>query len=295
MSASRRILNAPNMLLHWPQLPKRARLERVTEQTYAALTTKNDDFARGSAAGWSAMWRLLKARPRSWINHTHFKSQITGPVTLFGRLQAGGLKGEQQLPKYVTLWLRHAYWQIDEIRERGFKPVLVLDEPLLPTYLGPSGSSRERKLLKLLRSITKRLKRRGALVGVHCCNRVSPATLVGLGVDLVHFDAFHFPTQLARARVELQSFMRDGGIVAWGMIPAEGALSSAGQARIEKSLGDLLASMEGRGLPLRRVLSQSMVAPTCGTGSLSADESQKVMDFAVALSRQLKTRYKLTL
>ncbi len=297
MIASRRILNSPSLLLHWPQLPKRSKKERFAEQTYAALATKDDGFSKGTAAGWNAMWRVLKRQPKAWLKHTHFKTQIAGPITLFGKLQAGSLsvkrKNEQLLRQYLTLWLKHAYWQIDAIRDAGFKPIIVLDEPLLPTYMGATGSPRARKTLILLRSIVKRLHNRGATVGIHCCNRISPAVLIETGVELVHFDAYYFSTQITRARTELQSFLKKGGIVAWGIVPTSETLTSANRAKIEKNLKDLLASMEARGLPLRTVLAQSMVAPTCGTGLLSSEQSDKILDFTTSLSQQLKSHYKM--
>ena len=305
MAASRRIVNTPSLLLHWPQLPKRAKKENFVEQTYAALATKDDNFSIGTAAGWNAMWRVLKRQPKAWLKHTHFKTQLAGPITLFGKLQADGLsrrtktarslrsKNEQLLRQYITLWLQHAYWQIDTIREAGFKPIVVLDEPLLPTYMGTSGTQRARKTMTLLKSIVKRLRRRGATVGIHCCNRISPTVLIATGADLVHFDAHYFPTQIARARSDIQAFLKNGGIVAWGIVPTTEMLTSANRAKIEKSLKDMLASMETRGLSLRSVLAQSMVAPTCGTGLLSTEQSDKILDFTTSLAQQLKSRYKL--
>ncbi len=303
VAACRRILKAPDALLHWPQLPKRSNRERSIDQTYIALTSyrpgKAAEFPKGTAVGWNAMWRLLKARPKTWLKHTHFKTQIAGPITLFGKLLASDFgsrtkqENEKLLLQYISLWLKHAYWQIDAIQERGFKPIIMLDEPLLPTYMGQAGSAQAKKTLKLLRSLVKRLKTRGAKVGIHCCNRISPSTLIDLEVDLVHFDVYHFPTLFRAAREDLKDFLKQGGIVAWGIVPANEALGSAGQAKLEQTFNDVLSSMESRGLPLRRVLAQSMVSPTCGTGLLAASEGLRVADFTARLSRGLKTRYGL--
>src|ERR1044071_6041677 len=88
-TASRRILKHSELLLHWPQLPKRSAKERFFEQTYASLATPSrDDFPRGYASGWSGMWRLLKAKKRKSGSHPYFKTQLAGPVTLFGKLQS---------------------------------------------------------------------------------------------------------------------------------------------------------------------------------------------------------------
>ena len=288
--ASRRLLKQPEILLHWPQLPRRSPHEKLMEQTYAALLAsakKKPGFPRGYASGWNITWRLLKKRKGGV-----FKSQIAGPITLFNKLHATE-SAQEELKHYLKYWLDHAYWQIDEIKNHGFKPLIVLDEPLLPNYMGAHGSAKARRVTKLLRSIVVRLQRRGAQVGIHCCNRVSPVTLIDLGVDLVHFDAHYFPTQIARARPEIQKFISGGGIIAWGIIPTDGTLTKAAEVRLEKRFNDLLASLEARGLPLRTVLGQSMVSPTCGTSQLTVEQSEKIMDFALTLSRALKARFKL--
>lgn len=288
---SRKIVKSVEMMLHWPQLPKRSRKERMIAQAVAAIEVEAKNkhgFPRGVATGWNATWRLLKNSRKGDV----FKSQIAGPVTLFGKIHDQGAS-ETELRRYIRLWLGHAYWQIDEIKDHGFKPLLVLDEPLLPTFMGPSGSPRARRVSKLVQTIVTRLQRRGALVGIHCCNRVSPTTLIGFGVDLIHFDAFYFPTQISRSRAELQKFLSQGGIIAWGIIPTDSSLTKMGETKLEKAFSDLLGTMESRGLPLRRVLAQSMVAPTCGTGQLTVEQSEKIMEFALTLSRGLKSRFKL--
>lgn len=311
--AIRRITKNPAMLLHWPQLPRRSRKERFLEQTYRALfggrkgkakaeSAASDSepdkhspsaLTKGTAAGWSAVWRAIARRKENY-----FKTQITGPVTLTVKLQEKILQGrrgknKQILLRYMGRWLNHAYWHIDMIRHHGFKPIVVLDEPLLPNYAGTSGSAQGRKVLRLLQSTVRRLKNRGALVGIHCCNRVSPSMLIHTGADLIHFDVYSFPSQFSRSRDQLQKFLADGGIVAWGIVPTTESLTPARRARLEKTLADVLANMEARGLPLKKVLAQSMIAPTCGTGSLTPRDSDEIMNFATELSRELKNRYKL--
>lgn len=280
---ARRILKNSEVILHWPQLPKRSTKERMIAQTLAAVKAEAQNkhgFPRGVASGWSTTWRLLKDSRKGEV----FKSQIAGPITLFGKISEKP-ESDAELHRYVKLWLSHAYWQIDEIKERGFKPLIVLDEPLLPNFKG--------RAAKLMKSLVIRLKRRGAIVGIHCCNRVSPVTLIDFGVNLIHFDAYYFPTQVSRARLNLQHFLSEGGIIAWGIIPTDISLSKMAETKLEKAFSDLLASMETRGLPLRRVIAQSMVAPTCGTGQLTVEQSEKIMDFATTLSRGLKARFKL--
>lgn len=296
--ACRRILKEKEVLLHWPQLPKRSVSERMIPQTLAALKTADGSFPRGTASGWSAMWTLIGKRG---LKATHFKTHLTGPFTLFGRGAWGGGAEAVRFRVQVQRWFRHAYWQIDRIKEHGLVPVVVIDEPLLPELIkgtrATTDSVRPRRMLGHLAAVLRRLKRRGALTGVHCCNRVAPGALIDTGADLIHFDAHHFPTQVQESLPRLREFLRQGGIVAWGIVPTTETLDAGTRTEVEKRLFSILTNLaapgERHGLPLRAILAQSMVAPTCGTGLLSTEQSGKILEFAGTLSRQLKSLYKL--
>ncbi len=293
VSVCRKIIKNQHLLLHWPQLPKCSPRERLIAQTRAALKTKDRHFPKGYASGWNALWRLLKKSKNTHFQH--FKTQMAGPITLFGKLNIKLSKknSQRKLLRFVSLWLEHAFWQIHQIQQKDFTPILMLDEPHLPSYMGQTGSQQSRKTLRLLRSIILRLQKKGALVGVHCCNRISPANLISLNPDMIHFNVYHFPSQLKNSKQSIQAYLKNGGIIAWGVIPTLETLDSTNKIKIEKLLMESLEYIEGQGMSLRHILNQSMVAPTCGTGLLTVEESNSILDFATQLSVQLKSRYKL--
>src|SRR4051812_35936038 len=82
--ACRRILADSSVLLHWPQLPKRSKKEQMIEQTFLALSSRRaQGFPRGTASGWKTMLSAGQGR-----RGEYFKTQIPGPITLFGKLQS---------------------------------------------------------------------------------------------------------------------------------------------------------------------------------------------------------------
>lgn len=283
--AVRYALKHTNVLPHWPQLPKKSVKEKTLEQTKLALARADFSFAKGSAAGWASTWRYLGKKPPV---KEYFKTQLIGPITLFGKATAEDAEYKN--------WLTHMSWQISEIQKHGLKPIVVLDEPKLPSCIGtPKGY---KQTLKFYKALVKKMRTMKCLVGIHCCNRVSPKFLIETGADLIHFDAFHFQSLINAARQDLQDYIREGGIVAWGMIPAQESLDANLENKIEKKFYDLLASLESIGreseLSYKKVLAQSMIAPTCGTGLVGPQQGERVIQFTTKLSARIKRRYRLS-
>ncbi len=277
--ACRTALSEENVLPHWPQLPKRSRLERMVEQTLAAMKTKDGTFPSGTASTWNMIFRELKRRKKEAV---FFKSQIMGPLALFVGRQAGAdAKGEPGM----TDWNRHARSQIRQIRKHGYQPILMLDEPMLPSHV--------RNGLGDLIAALKQVQEEGALAGVHCCNRISPRILAETGADIIHFDAVHYPSLLNPSKKSLQNFLRGGGVIAWGIVPTTEPVEAQQLARIEKGFLDVIQSMEGLGLTVSKILSQSMIAPVCGTGLLKPAEALKILRATSDISKRIKSRYKL--
>ncbi len=275
--ACRQILKNENVLLHWPQLPKKSKKERMIEQTELSFKTKDGSFSKGSSAGFYKILKLLIKNKRN--KDYFFKAQIAGPVTLFGKISSSG-----SLLKKTDLWLRHAEYQIQTIQEEGFIPIIVLDEPLL------NGNA---KVLRYLNKIMARLSKKKAITGIHCCNRISPATLIQTGADLIHFDAVQFATLLKSSLPQIQKFLKDGGIVAWGIVPTNFVTNDLIEDKIEQNFMLLLESLVSRDLTLKQILRQSMVSTTCGTGMLKIDQHLGVFDCVSRISKRIKKRYKL--
>lgn len=275
--ACRQILKNDNVLLHWPQLPKKSKKERMIEQTELSFKTEYGSFAKASASGFSKMLSLLTKNKRN--KEYFFKTHIAGPVTLFGKINSSG-----SLLKKTDLWLRHAEYQISTIQEEGFIPIVVLDEPLLISNA---------KVLRYLNKIMARLSKKKAITGIHCCNRIIPSTLIQTGADLIHYDAAQFQSLIKASHPQLQKFLKDGRIIAWGIVPTNFLPNDLLEDKIEQNFMLLLESLVTRDLTMKQILKQSMVSTTCGTGMLKIDQHLGIFECVSRISKRLKKRYKL--
>ncbi len=293
-------LNYPNIIPHWPQLPRKSNKERMLDQTIAAMEKPNGQFPMGYASGWNTAFKMLAKKKNIG---PYFKTHITGPLTVYAKF---GLKKSKQNKKKksfssiellmysIDLWLKHAFWQIETIQEKGYIPILILDEPMLPTILSPSTGTRFSKVLKLFQSMIQRLQKKGALIGIHCCNRVSPEVLIKTGVDLIHFDTIHFNSLLMQSKEAIRNFLKEDGIIAWGIISTTDPIDNNSIQKTIKYFMEYLESLETKSLPLKKILSLSMISPICGTGYLKPEHSQKILDTTANTSNLIKNRYQLT-
>lgn len=275
--ACRQILKNENVLLHWPQLPKKSKKERMIEQTELSFKTKDGSFAKASASGFYKMLSLLIKNKR---NKEYFlKTHIAGPVTLFGKINSSG-----SLLKKTDLWLKHAEYQISIIQEEGFIPIIVLDEPLLRSHS---------KVLRYLSKLMARLTKKKAITGIHCCNRIMPSTLIQTGADLIHFDAAQFQSLIKASHLQLQKFLKDGGFIAWGIVPTNYTPNDLLEDKIEQNFMLLIESLVSRDLTLKQILKQSMISTTCGTGMLKQEQHLGIFECVSRISKRVKKRYKL--
>jgi hypothetical protein len=269
----------------WPQLPRRDAGEGVIGQGMGQLieflepahrpycwavrrgaepefAAALDDYDAGlspeTAAGFFALERAI--RSGRFSSARAVKAQVEGPATLAHCLF---LQGEpvSRIPGWLerlTRFLeRQVAWQVGRLGALGLPVVFVLDEPVLTLVGGispaaPAVASALRRVLGVARG-------KGAAVGIHCCSPLPSASLGGLELDVLSFDA-NLPIEGDGFFGLARDVMRRGGYLAFGLAPT--GPSSA-----------TVASMESRWLALAvslgdpsAVASQSLVTATCGLG-----------------------------
>jgi len=133
-------------------------------------------------------------------------------------------------------------------------------------------------------------KREGAKVGLHFCS--SPTRLEALEeleLDLLHFD-LHLWNGTPSENVFLDQFLKQGKWVAWGIIPTS---SNPGFEDRDYSsfLLKQLAGLQEQGWSLEQILQHSLLAPACGTGSLTPERDRRVTQELSQAVRQMKNFY----
>ncbi|MHC1741956.1 MAG: hypothetical protein AB9873_02875 [Syntrophobacteraceae bacterium] len=227
------------------------------------------------------------------------KGQVVGPFTLLS-----GLKDEnERLLLYDDRWqdlvikliAMKAAWQAHHLDQFGCPVIIFMDEPALAGYGSSAFISVTRELiLNMLREVVEMIHSRGALAGIHVCANTDWELVFDSGVDIVNFDAYSYFDRFVLYRDGLESFLLNGGIVAWGMVPTnnpETIERETAESLAERWLQSVQA-ISGEKLPLPRLLSQALFTPSCGCGSLQQPMAERVLMLTRELSRIMRDRLK---
>jgi methionine synthase II (cobalamin-independent) len=225
--------------------------------------------------------------------HFHYlKGHITGPLTF-----TLGLKDSRGRPIYydeelreISLMLLQAKirWQIDILKPYADQVIIFIDEPVLSalgssTYLGVA----PKEALRLLRAAADTIKGASALSGIHCCSKADWPLVIDCDVSIISFDAYDYIEAISLYSAEFTAFLKNNGYLAWGIVPTTEAIQDENtesvKHRFERGI-DLLS----KSIPAELLLSQILLTPSCGTGSRSLSETQKIFRILSELSSSVK-------
>jgi len=227
------------------------------------------------------------------------KGQVSGPFTMLT-----GIKDREGRAGYFNETIREmvikgiamkAAWQTRLLAEKTDKQVIMfIDEPAL-AGLGSSAfiSVTAAEIQEMINEVAEAIHLAGGLAGIHVCANTDWELLLKSEIDVLSFDAYSFFDKLAPLADTINSFLDRGSIIAWGGIP------TGRTEDIEKENSDSLTTLWERQMELlvspRRdkaaLLKQTFITPSCGTGSLSPELAQKVLDLTKTVSANLRTKY----
>src|SRR3989339_393262 len=254
-------------------------LEKETARFYEKyLAGDLDAFAISPdyASGFHELVSQIKSKK---LKPMYVKGQITGPLT-FGALVTD--KDGQAIMHHPLLsdvliknLIMKARWQIKKFTELGLKSIIFLDEPYLMGY----GSafiplSRETVISQLTEGI-EAIHKDGALVGIHCCGNTDWAMIMDTPIDILNFDAYGFMDKLALYAAQVKAYINRGGVIAWGIVPSI-MLDGLPEAKELTAILDKgLAELVKRGVDRERLMSQSILTPSCGLGGLQEAQAEE--------------------
>lgn len=222
-----------------------------------------------------------------------FKSQVTGPVT-FGLATVDENKRalyynevfREVVVKGITMKAR---WLLKKFKPLGYKQICFVDEPILTGFGSSTYVSVQREgVVHDLHEVVEALHADGAIVGTHCCGNTEWPILIDAGVDIVSFDAFEFGETIAYYPVRIKEFLEKGGVIAWGIVPtSEKIVEETADSLIER-LKQRITYLASKGIDQNLIWEQCLLTPSCGTGSLSVELSDKVFSTLSEVSRKLR-------
>lgn len=228
------------------------------------------------------------------------KGQITGSFTLATSLvdkEGRCVFYDETLREVVvkTLILK-ALWQIKEIKKASPEttPIIFIDEPSI-SQLGTSAFITISKddVVSVIKEISDIIKANGALSAIHCCGKCDWSVPIESEVDIINLDGYFFAQNLSLFSEELKPFIKNSGIIAWGIVPTldKDALEAADIDVMVSKFDEAIGYLTKKGIDEKMLLSASMVTPSCGAGSLSVELAQKAMDLTKELSQKLQEKY----
>jgi methionine synthase II (cobalamin-independent) len=223
------------------------------------------------------------------------KGQVTGPIT-FGT----GVKdekgrsifyNEQARDAVVKFLALNARWQIQTLSASGYPVIMFIDEPALAGF----GSSElisisKEEIIAGLGEVVTAIHAEEGIAGIHVCANTDWDLVLASGVDIVDFDAYLYFDRFILYPDQIKTFIDNGGILAWGIVP------TGDPAHIERETPESLADRWRKqarqvvdlGINMETLMAQSLITPSCGTGSMSIDHAEKVLKLTMDLSHQLR-------
>lgn len=301
----------------WPQLPHRNFLELMVPQYsegspfvkiegehiyvgkaedealtsfYEAIAAKTGfPISEERAAGFYNFIDIIKKNGKRFDT---LKGHITGPLTF-----TLSLTDDQKRPIFFDDELRElslellkgkASWQIEQLKPYADNVLIFIDEPILSaigtsSYLGVSNAEASR----MLTEIVKHIKASGGLAGIHCCGKADWPLILSSGIDVFNFDAYFYWDTLGIYPEEIKSFINNGGFIAWGVVPTSDIIRGVTLDGLCEQLERGLTSLEKIGVPREKLRRQSLLTPSCGTGSLEINDALKVF----SLLKGLRDKY----
>ncbi len=310
----------------WPQLPKMSIYEEFNNQFSKKLPTFyidpqnkksgfdttgdlpmeldkfytkiiNDDIEyfgidENSGSGFYAF--MKNAQSKDMKNAFAVKGQIVGPMTHGVITDRADGKLAIYKPELFDAIIKNgimtARWQIQKLKELHPDVVIFIDEPSLSIIGSGFYSIEKDTAMDSFREIIKGIIDAGGIPGMHCCGNADWEELLGLDLEIINFDASDdVITDKFINSSNLGEYLEKGKAIAWGIVPTLAEkIESLSIAEVEKNFRAVLKACAKKGFSEDMVLSQSIITPSCGAGSLSIPLSVKVMEFTKQLSDILK-------
>jgi hypothetical protein len=226
------------------------------------------------------------------------KVQTTGPcsfaLTVVDENKRAIYYNEEFRDVIVKALAMKCRWQIQRFRPYADQVICFVDEPILSVYGSSTYVSVKRDdVVTHLRELIDAIHADGAVAGIHCCGNTEWSILVDAGVDIVNFDAFGFGETVAMYPAEMRAHLERGGALAWGIVPTSAEIRTQTPEQLAARLDALIDHLASRGIDRHRIVEQSIITPSCGTGSMSQEDAEAVFAMTQALSLAMREKYGL--
>ena len=275
---------------NWPDL--------LTGFYTTALAAQEGDAAalayfappRKSASGLYALVDDIRNKGNQGIHYV--KGQVVGPLTVGFQLK--NHKGnyayyqEELRELIVTCLALSARYQARLLAGLGLPAIIFVDEPGVAAYGSRHHLTLSREMIiQDLNALAAAIHSEGALAGVHSCEAVDWTLLLDSDIDILSLDAYRYGPSLLYYPAKVSAFIRNGGVVAWGVVPTLDDPFLEDEETLLKKLVKLFKALLPWGVTPEQLLDQCMITPACGTGLLPVKQVERIYSLTCRLSQNL--------
>ncbi len=310
----------------WPQLPQRNIREQFCEQYSEALPgivldgakkrfyfdaskdltpelerfferyiAKDYEFFKISEAYASGFYALLRALKKGLPKGVRFlKGHVTGPLT-FGitvKDQAGkDILYNEILFDAITKGLAmKAAWQVRTLKQFGVPVVIFIDDPAMSALGSAFYAIPSEIITDKLNEIIDAIHELGGIAGIHCCGNADWPLLFKTNVDIVNFDAFGYMDKVLLYPGDIKTFYTRGGALAWGIVPTSEFTEKETADGLIAKLAEGMRRLSEAGIDRRVILTQCLITPACGMGSLTPEHAEAILKLLREVSDKMQKK-----
>jgi hypothetical protein len=224
------------------------------------------------------------------------KVQTTGPcsfaLTIVDENKRAIYYNEEFRDVIVKAMAMKSRWQIQKFQPYAEKIICFIDEPILSAFGSSTYITVQRDdIVASLAEVVEAIHGDDAIAGCHCCGNTDWSILVDAGVDMISFDAYEYGETIAIYANSIKGFLEKGGLIAWGVIPTMKTINSVTAEQLTDHLEKTIEHLASKGIDKQLIAEQSLITPSCGTGSMNIEEAKKVFEIINDVSGLMKEKY----
>lgn len=264
------------------------------EKFYENYVAENLDYFKISPEFSRGIYEMeKKLSGKDCPSPKYFKSQVTGPITIgLGRVD------ENKRAIYYNEMFRDvivkgaemkARWLLRKFKFLGCDQICFIDEPILSAFGSSTYVSVQRAdVVGYLRDVIEAIHKEDSLAGVHCCGNTEWTILIDAGADIISFDAYEYGETIGYYPQQIKTFLEKGGVLAWGLVPTSEKVNQETTESLVEKLEEVVDKLANKGIDKDLIWERALLTPSCGTGSLSPELSEKIFHQLLEVNKQLQ-------
>jgi methionine synthase II (cobalamin-independent) len=236
---------------------------------------------------------LEKARSRGKEKTHWLKGQLTGPFSFAMTVVDQDKRSMAYHPELADVAVQgvalKARWIARQLRKISDNVLVTADEPYLCSFGSAFVNVPREQVVAAITATHEAIHKEGALAGLHCCGNTDWSLAFETPLDVLSFDAFGYFSGLPLYPAELKKFIERGGTLAWGIVPSTGEVLEQNAESLLAAFDQRLAELVAKGIDRHRLLRQSLITPSCGTGSQTLEVADRAMALVAEVSEKLRS------